>query len=705
MQSTKLNPSWRIGTIILVGISLSVGWGIRGNFGHEYGAAFAGCLAAITVALLSGREDWRERVAYFAFFGAIGWGFGASQSYMQVLSYTESGHTASQWYGYMAVFFIGFLWAALGAAGTAFAAVAPKDLLVRIFKPILFLYGAWLLLDLMEDPVARMLQEGVAFDGTWSRHKNPLYWFDADYLPASFALLGVGIYDLYNRKGERDRFYLPAFAAVGAFAGWAIQALIRAAGFESGLASALTYVQGDPSYIDPATGHPAFEASNLLNNWPQWFGDYPQHIGWFIGLVLGITAYFIIYGKLRNGSSLLTYMGGGWLICFLIFPVLGSIFFAQYGGLRMTPPRSDDWAGITGVFAGTSIWLWRNNLKPVAVAALISGTIGGLGFSGIQWVKQLMMSFGNPRILEYKGILPGTPEFNAITSTWAKWQGQNWHSFLEQTYGFTNGIAIAVALGFLASRIKLHEHETSPEIIKGRWTKAFAALTMMLGLTYFNVVKNVEEWGDRLNPEVWKTVVHNADGTTKTVDAQWNLPYLGHFPGFDFLNMTPTGWFNLTWALLFMACIIIVARHYRSPLPIIPKSSLVQGQIIFLIILWIMVIANFERALVGWHPSRLLTEWVIFINAIIATVLVILLPQEQEHVVIVPETDYSPFYRKMWVRAVAALFISSALFLVSNRLIYHYPEYNKLNHSQYHTRFGPDASWRTKPNLKNAQHK
>jgi len=68
MQSNKLNPSWRFGTILLIGISLSISWGIRGNFGHEYGAAFAGCLAAIAVALLSGREDWCQRVPYFAFF-------------------------------------------------------------------------------------------------------------------------------------------------------------------------------------------------------------------------------------------------------------------------------------------------------------------------------------------------------------------------------------------------------------------------------------------------------------------------------------------------------------------------------------------------------------------------------------------------------------------------------------------------------------
>ena len=378
MQSKTINPYLNFGAFLLIGLSLSIGWGIRGNFGHEYGAAFAGCLAAITAAILSGREDWRDRIPYFAFFGAIGWGFGASVSYMQVLSYTESGHAISQWYGYLTTFLIGFLWAAMGGAGTTFVAVASKEQIQKLIKPVIFLFGAWIILDTFEDSLAKWLQEGVSFDHTWQRHKNPLYWFDADYLPAAFAAIGAAAYDLYERKGFKDRYILPAFAAAGALAGWIFQLILGGLGWDKGLASSLTYLQGDPTYINPATGQPAYEASNLLNNWPQWFGDYPQHIGWFIGLIIGILVYFKIYGKFKDGSSLLAYMGLGWLIGFLVFPVFGSLLFQQVGGLRMTPPRSDDWAGIVGVFAATSIWLWKNNLKPVAYTSLMGGIIGGL---------------------------------------------------------------------------------------------------------------------------------------------------------------------------------------------------------------------------------------------------------------------------------------------------------------------------------------
>src|SRR3954469_22478427 len=90
--------AWPI--LLLTALSLSLGWGIRGNFGHEAGAMIPGALAAMAVALTSGREDWSRRVAYFGMFGALGWSFGGSMSYMQVIAYTHSGHSPSVLYGF-----------------------------------------------------------------------------------------------------------------------------------------------------------------------------------------------------------------------------------------------------------------------------------------------------------------------------------------------------------------------------------------------------------------------------------------------------------------------------------------------------------------------------------------------------------------------------------------------------------------------------
>ena len=39
-------------------LSLSIGWGIRGNFGHEYGAMIPGALASMAAALLAPRQQF-----------------------------------------------------------------------------------------------------------------------------------------------------------------------------------------------------------------------------------------------------------------------------------------------------------------------------------------------------------------------------------------------------------------------------------------------------------------------------------------------------------------------------------------------------------------------------------------------------------------------------------------------------------------------
>src|SRR3954471_11514020 len=127
----------------LTALSLSIGWGIRGNFGHEYGAMIPGALAAMAAVLLMGRSDWLPAIPLFAMFGALGWSFGGSISYMQVVAYTHSGHSPSVLYGFACLFLIGFLWAAPGGAGTALAALAPRNFLSDLLLPMSIVFALW----------------------------------------------------------------------------------------------------------------------------------------------------------------------------------------------------------------------------------------------------------------------------------------------------------------------------------------------------------------------------------------------------------------------------------------------------------------------------------------------------------------------------------------------------------------------------------
>ncbi len=183
MDNAKGVTGLRAGTVLLTALSLSIGWGIRGNFGHEYGAMIPGALAALTVCLLSGRRDWRERAPYFAFFGALGWSFGGSMSYMQVVAYTHSGHLPSQLFGFFGLFVLGFLWSSMGGAGTAFAAVADRQRLSAVFRPLCWIFVAWIIYQKFFKLYLETLYP-ADFDATWSRQAAHTYWFDSDWMEA-----------------------------------------------------------------------------------------------------------------------------------------------------------------------------------------------------------------------------------------------------------------------------------------------------------------------------------------------------------------------------------------------------------------------------------------------------------------------------------------------------------------------------------------
>jgi hypothetical protein len=388
-------------------------------------------------------------------------------------------------------------------------------------------------------------------------------------------------------------------------------------------------------------------------------------------------------------------MAGGWLIFFLALPVLGSLLLSNYGGIRMTPPRSDDWAGILGVFAGLILWLRKNNHIRVATISIIGGTIGGLGFSGIQWIKQLMMAPGNPRILLSKGIMPGSSQYENIFSSWSNWQHQNWHSFLEQSYGFVNGTAIAIGLALMAKQLAVNPEISAFKFPK--WMMGICAIFILLIIPYVNLVKNVESWGETLKPEIWTRTAAGGE----TIPASWDVPYIGHLPHMS-LQLTPEGWFNLTWLMILVVFIALLKRHFKQPLALVPNTWLGKGQLILLLLLWIMISGNFERALTQWAPQRLLTEWVIIADAIILTYFIFILR---------PSANYtgtaapSISFKRAWVYAFAAMVISAPLFLLTNRMIYQYDPKEILDTKRFHLRFGADADWRSRPILKTQEHK
>jgi hypothetical protein len=528
--------------LLLSGLSLSIGWGIRGNFGHEYGAMIPGALAALGAILMSGRADWWRRAHYFAMFGAIGWSFGGSMSYMHVIAYTHSGHWPSQLYGFACLGVLGFVWGALGGAGTALPACLDRQRLTSLFPPMLAVFLAWML----QDSVVPYLER---IGSAKHRHESILYWYDTDWIAALSALAAVLIL-----AAVRRRFC------------WATSFILHLAG------------------------------------------------GWWVGFLLVV----------------------------LLVDGLGIEF-------RMTPPRGDNWAGICGMTAGALVYLVRHRLKPVAWAALVCGFCGGMGFVAATGLKLVEVKYV-PLVL---GQVFGE----------GAWQ-TNWHSLLEQTYGFFNGVGVAVAMHALAARLP----KVVDEPHRSRWTEAFAVAFVLLLVTYVNIVKNVPHWVN-----------------VKAVS--------------DHLYGVPTlYWFNAEYAILAVAVIWLLRQHLRSPLAFIPESPLGKGQLLYLIFLWCVVLGNLMRAMPRFDEQRLITEGVIHLNAVLCTLMVSLWPQHTGWPQVATQAVSAPLRIVVGIGLVALT--ATVLVTFGSTRAIHGGQFIK--HAGYHVRFGPDA--KTGKPLKGQEH-
>lgn len=531
MDFEAIGITWQM--ILLGSLSLSLGWGIRGNFGHETGAAIPGALASMAIVLVSGRPDWWPRIAYFAMFGALGWSFGGSMSYMHVVSYTHSGHSASVLYGFANLFVIGFLWAALGGAGTALPALLSSDNLALFFVPICAVFIGW--------GIKRIIVERIFSARSMQRHESRIYWYDTDWLSVLVSFVATLIVVVVRRQ------------------------------------------------FDIAT-------SLILH----------LCIGWY-------AAFLLLVNVLK---------------------------------LRMTPPRGDNWSGCVGMIAGVLIWCWRYSLGGIAIAALVTGFIGGIGFALGQLLKLVYIKTGLKT---------------------------NWHSVMEQTQGLFFGIGLAMAMGILAK----HAPQVSNIPAMPQWTLVFAIGFVLVLLTYLNYRKATATWVQQVE---------------SLPDRLYGIPVSAYVR-----SRFTIGWFELIYIAIGIAVIGLSVAHLRQPLQFIPASWLGKGQLLYLIFLWWVVVFNFERALVGFTPQRLITEGVITFNAVVCTMLIALGVQwvSIREPVSQIAISYAGWVGKIMIAGAIAMALAT---LAEWRLTHAIYGHEHAPGAGLHIRFGPNATaTKTKP--------
>ena len=89
--------------------------------------------------------------------------------------------------------------------------------------------------------------------------------------------------------------------------------------------------------------------------------------------------------------------GTGWLVSFFLVALPGHVLFHDVGGLSLTPPRNDNWAGTLGVFLGAVVWFIRNRLQSTALATILTGLAGGTAFVSAQAIAATRRERPAPR--------------------------------------------------------------------------------------------------------------------------------------------------------------------------------------------------------------------------------------------------------------------------------------------------------------------
>lgn len=142
MEELRQNKSL---AILLVMLTLGTVWAIRGSFGHEYGAAWAGAVGVMVLILVSGRKDWYQNWPDIAAMGAIGWGVTGMISYGRVVGYGRSFDFINTSYGLLSLLVIGGLFGFLGGGLTGLMLESSKKKKIQWASLVTqMVAGAWI---------------------------------------------------------------------------------------------------------------------------------------------------------------------------------------------------------------------------------------------------------------------------------------------------------------------------------------------------------------------------------------------------------------------------------------------------------------------------------------------------------------------------------------------------------------------------------
>lgn len=222
-------------SILTVGLALGTAWAIRGRFGHEQGAAWAGAIGALSLILVAKRQDWYEKTFRIAMAAAFGWGVSGVMSYGAIVGYGRGTDFFNVYYGLLMLFVLGVLYGIIGGGMVGLALADSKEnrvrwhsVLVQMIAMGLLVYAilinqlGWLMTPPRSEMWAACLGAGIAL--VWylvrNRHQNVLKVAIWSALGAGFGFaFGNFLQVLGNASGIQFNFWNVMEYSIGFFGG------------------------------------------------------------------------------------------------------------------------------------------------------------------------------------------------------------------------------------------------------------------------------------------------------------------------------------------------------------------------------------------------------------------------------------------------------------------------------------------------------
>ncbi len=226
-------PAWKV---VLAGAAAGgLGWGIRGQYGHETGAMIAGLLVSLSLALLLCPQGPSLQVARAVAWGTLAMGFGGSMTYGQTIGLTQNPGMIGRWdalaWGFLGLAIKGGLWIAfagallgMGLGGRRYR--GPEVLGILVGMMVLCWFGIWALNE-PYDPARRILPR-IYFSADWrwdpDASLKPRREVWGGYL---FALVGLLSYLGFVRR-DPLAVRLAAWGLVGGAVGFPLGQSVQA---------------------------------------------------------------------------------------------------------------------------------------------------------------------------------------------------------------------------------------------------------------------------------------------------------------------------------------------------------------------------------------------------------------------------------------------------------------------------------------------